>query len=308
LRIVLLGAVWSTEVALRSLAAAGHRPACLLTLPVENSARHSDFVDLGPVAEALDVPVLRVGDVNSEEVLGRLRELAPDVILVIGWSRICGPKFRQTARLGTLGYHPTLLPKLRGRAALAWTILLGLERTGASIFWLDDGVDSGPIAAQHEFELASNATLAQLIELHKEAIAAMIPPLFAALAAGQVPAVEQDHSQATYVALRRPEDGEIDWRCRANQIEQLVRAVSRPYPGAFTTLQSRRLIIWSAEVVSYPQWHAQTGQIFTYVDGVPIVRCGDGTDLALTEFELQPRAGEQQAGPGVIKGQPRLGG
>ena len=305
LRIVLVGAVWSTEVALRALAASGHTPVQLLTLPLDTSARHSDFVDLGPVAEELGVPMRRVLDVNAEEVLAPLRELAPDVILVIGWSRICGLEFRQSARIGTLGYHPTLLPKMRGRAALAWTILLGLDRSGATIFWMDEGVDSGAIAAQRDFPLGSLATLPELIELHKEAIAAMVPPLFDRLAAGEVPAEPQDEGQATYVAVRRPADGEIDWSRDAEEIERTVRAVSRPYPGAFTTLKGQRLVIWSAKVVHYPHWHAPAGQVFTYHEGVPIVRCGEGTDLALTEFELQSQSGE--AAGGTITGQPRLG-
>lgn len=304
LRIVLVGAVWSTEVALRALAGAGHVPALLLTLPIEKQTRHSDYVDLEPVGAELRVPVRRVDDVNSEEVLAAMRELAPDVVLVIGWSRICGAEFRSTARLGTLGYHPTLLPKLRGRAALAWTILLGLERSGSTLFWLDEGVDSGPIAAQQAFDLAPDATLRQLIELHKEAIAAMVPPLFDRLAAGDVPAAEQDHSQASYVAVRRPSDGEIDWSRNAADIERLVRAVSRPYPGAFTSLNGRRVSIWASRVVEYPQWLAQEGQVFTYAEGVPIVRCGEGTDLALTDYEFEPT--DQGVKP-MIKGQPRFG-
>lgn len=305
--VAVLGAVWSTEVALRALAAGGHGPALLITLPVERKSRHSDYVDLGPIADELDVPVLRAADVNSPDVLERLREAAPDVVLVIGWSRLCGEEFRSLTRIGTLGYHPTLLPKLRGRAALAWTILLGLERSGGTIFWMDEGVDAGPVAAQESFDLAADATLAELIELQKAAIRVMVPPLFERLAAGEVPAVPQDHEAATYVAVRRPADGEIDWNCSATQIERLVRAVSRPYPGAFTSLNGRRLVVWAAKVVDYPRWLAQTGQVFTYAEGTPIVRCGGDTDLALTDYELQPDEGGGAAAGAAIKGQPRLG-
>lgn len=307
LRVALLGAVWSTEVALRALAAGGHGPALLITLPVERRGRHSDYVDLGPAAEALGVPVLRAADVNSPEVLERLREAAPDVILVIGWSRLCGEEFRSLARIGTLGYHPTLLPRMRGRAALAWTILLGLERSGGTIFWMDEGVDSGPVAAQQAFDLAPDATLAELIDLQQEAIRTMVPPLFERLAAGEVPAEPQDHEAATYVAVRRPADGEIDWSRSAAEIERLVRAVSRPYPGAFTSLDGRRLTVWRAKVVDYPQWLAQTGQVFTYADGTPIVRCGGDTDLALAEYELPPDENGGSPTGAAIRGQPRLG-
>lgn len=305
LRTALVGAVGSTEVALRALAECGHPPVLLFTLPVEKQARHSDFVDLGPIAAELGVPVERVDDVNGPEAVAALRSAEPDLLLVIGWSRLCGAEFRDVARLGTLGYHPTLLPKMRGRAALAWTILLGLERTGGSLFWMDEGVDSGPIAAQEAFDLPPGTDLKQLLDLQLAALGRMIPPLVAKLADGARPAKEQDHSKATYLAIRRPADGEIDWNERAESIERLVRAVTRPFPGAFSRLGEREVAVWSARVVHYPDWHAMAGQVFTYEDGVPVVRCGDGTDLALTDYEFRP-AQDGAPVPAAIKGQPRF--
>jgi methionyl-tRNA formyltransferase len=305
LRVAIVGAVGSTEVALRALAGCGQTPVLLFTLPLEKQARHSDFVDLGPLAAELGVPVRRVDDVNGPEAVAALRSAEPDILLVIGWSRLCGAEFREVARLGTLGYHPTLLPKMRGRAALAWTILLGLDRTGGSLFWMDEGVDSGAIAAQEAFDLPSGTTLGELLHLQLEAIGRMIPPLFEQLAQGVRPAREQDHSQATYLAIRRPADGEIDWNESAESIERLVRAVSRPFPGAFSRLGEREVAIWSARVVHYPQWHAMIGQVFTYEDGTPVVRCGGGTELALTDYEFRP-AQDGAPVPAAIKGQPRF--
>lgn len=305
LRIALVGAVRSTEVALRALAASGHAPALVFTLPLEKQGRHSDFVDLGPLAETLGVPLVRVDDVNSAEAVSALRAAEPDLLMVIGWSRICGAEFRAAAGLGTLGYHPTLLPKMRGRAALAWTILLDLERTGGTLFWMDEGVDSGPIAAQQEFDIPAGTTLLGLIELHLSALEAMIPPLLDRIDSGAIPSRPQDHSQATYLAVRRPADGEIDWTLTAAEIERLVRAVTRPFPGAFSRLGEREVVIWAARPVRYPQWFASVGQVFTYEDGAPVVRCGGGTDLALTDYEFRPGP-DGDAVPAAIKGQPRF--
>jgi methionyl-tRNA formyltransferase len=305
LRIALVGAVQSTEVALRALADCGHSPALVFTLPVEKQARHSDFVDLEPLAAELGVPLVRVDDVNAPDAVAALREAAPDLLLVIGWSRICGAEFRGVARLGTLGYHPALLPKMRGRAALAWTILLDLERSGGSLFWMDEGVDSGPIAAQRSFAIPPGTGLDELMALQMSALAAMIPPLFDQLGRGRLPSQPQDHNEATWLAVRRAADGEIDWTRPAGEIERLVRAVTRPYPGAFSRLGEREVAIWRARVVRYPQWHALIGQVFAYEDGAPVVRCGEGTDLALTEYEFRP-AGDGDPVPAAIKGQPRF--
>jgi methionyl-tRNA formyltransferase len=305
LRVALVGAVRSTEVALRALAEGGHAPVLVFTLPLEKQARHSDFVDLAPLAAGLGVPLERVEDVNSPEAVAALRAAEPDLLLVIGWSRLCGAEFRGVARLGTLGYHPTLLPKMRGRAALAWTILLDVKRTGGTLFWMDEGVDSGPIAAQEEFDVPADTTLLGLIDLQLAALARMIPPLFAQLAQGARPARPQDHDEATYLAVRRPADGEIDWTRSAEEIERLVRAVTRPFPGAFSKLGEREVVVWSARVVRYPHWHASVGQVFTYEQGAPVVRCGGGTDLALTDYEFRPGQDGDPL-PAAIKGQPRF--
>lgn len=306
-RIILVGAVWSTEVALKALAAAGHPPVLLLTLPLEKAHWHSDYVDLGPVAELLGVSTMRVEDVNRRDILAALAELGPDIIMVVGWSRLCGTDFLKIPRIGTLGYHPTLLPKMRGRAALAWTILLDVRKTGGTLFWVDEGVDSGPIAIQRSFQLTGEERLSDLIDLHKETLAGMLPSVVDQIARGERPAAAQDHAKATYLAVRRPADGEIDWCREAADIERLVRSASRPYPGAFTYLRDRKLVIWSARVVHYPNWHAQQGQIFTYENELPIVRCGSATDLALVEFELCESEGVSQSGASPIRGQPRLG-
>jgi methionyl-tRNA formyltransferase len=305
LRIALVGAVNSTEIALRAIAQCGHVPAVVFTLPMEKQGRHSDFVDLGPLAEELGAPLVRVDDVNAPEAVEALRAAAPDLLMVIGWSRICGEEFRGVARMGTLGYHPTLLPKMRGRAALAWTILLDLKRSGGTLFWMDEGVDSGAIAAQEAFDIPPGTTLPQLIDLHLAAQSRMMPALFAKLDGGSRPAEPQDHREATYLAVRRPADGEIDWTRGAEEIERLVRAVTRPFPGAFSSLGGRDLVVWSARVARYPQWHAMIGQVFTYEDGAPVVRCGGGTDLVLTDYEFRPEH-DGDLVPAAIRGQPRF--
>lgn len=306
LRIALVGAVQTTERALTTLARAGCPPVVLITLPPEKNARHSDYVDLAPIAANLGVEVVHAGDVNDPELLARLAGLDLEIAMVIGWSRLCGREFIATPRLGTLGYHPTLLPAMRGRAALGWTIVLDVRETGGTLFWMDEGVDSGDIAAQQVISLTGRETLGELMDLQLDGIEAMLPPLVDQLSRGERPARPQDHADATYLALRRPQDSEIDWSQPAAEIEKLVRSVSRPYPGAFTFHRGQKLTIWSARVVSLPQWFALTGQVFTYDGDAPVVRCGDGTDLALLDFELDADASGGDKRP-PLKGQPRLG-
>lgn len=305
-RVALVGAVQSTERALRTLARCGAAPVLLITLSQQKSSRHSDYVDLEPLATELGVPVVHADDVNEAGLLERLKKLDLDVAMVIGWSRLCGAEFIATPRLGTLGYHPALLPAMRGRAALGWTILLNPPETGGTLFWIDEGVDSGPIAAQARFSLTGTETLGQLMDMQIDALETMLASIVKQLSRGERPAREQDQSQASYLALRRPEDGQIDWTQPAADIERLVRAVSRPYPGAFTHYRGKKLIIWSARLATFPEWYAQTGQVFTFENEAPVVRCGDGLDLVLIDFDVEPSGDEPEERPS-LKGQPRLG-
>lgn len=305
LRIAVVGAVGTTEVAIRALAGCGHPPVAIVTIPLELRDRHSDFVDLEPLARQCGATVIRAADTADPAVPEALGALDLDIVLVVGWSRVCGPEIRRIPRIGALGYHPTFLPKMRGRAALAWTIILDVRETAGTLFWLDEGVDSGDIAAQRAFTVAPDMTLQALLDRHLVALEEMIPPLFRSLAKGERPAVPQDHEQATYLAVRRPSHGEIDWTRPAAEIERLIRAVSRPYPGAFTFLRGQKVMVWSAKVVRYPQWHAQTGQVFAHERSAPIVRCGEGTDLALIEYEMVPAA--EPGDVAAISGQPLLG-
>lgn len=303
-RIVLIGAVESTQVAFEALLRSGCKLELLISLPVDRSSIHSDFVDLAALAASHDVPFIAAGNVNAAPIVEQIRQLQPDYIFVIGWSRLVGAELRGCAGKGVLGYHPAPLPKGRGRSALAWTILLDMQETAGSLFWIDEGVDAGPIAAQQYFAIPAQTSLPQLMDLHMRALGDMLEKLLSQLAAGEIPAVVQDAGQATYFALRRPEDGLIDWSQSAEALDRLVRSLARPYPGAFTYYGGRRMIIWRGQPVDAPEWHAQTGQVFQIVDDSLMVRCGDGSSYRIDEYEVMIEPGEALV---RLKGQPRLG-
>src|SRR5215831_12774573 len=234
MRIVLVGAVESSLAALRTLTEEPHAPVALVTLPLAKSSRHSDFVDLRPAATSMGVPMIEVSNINSPDAVAQMRRLEPDFIFVIGWSQICGPEFLQIPKHGCIGYHPSLLPENRGRAVIAWTILQCLERSGGSLFWLAEGVDSGDLLIQRSFSLAPDETARSLMDKHLQLLRDMLREALAMFSAGNFPRIVQDSSKATYCARRTLADGWIDWTCSAREIWTLIRAAGRPYPGAFT--------------------------------------------------------------------------
>lgn len=286
MRAVLIGAVGSTEIVLRAMQKAGVPPIVLATLdPQIGPKRHADYVDLASQVTA-ETQVLFVERTDNSDFIGLLRTLSPDIILVIGWSQIVGSELRALARHGCVGFHPSLLPALRGRAVIGWTILLGLKETGATLFQINDGVDDGPILAQRRIALDDRENVSSLANKLSAALEEMICELLPRLRSGDTNAKEQPKTGVSYCARRTAADSLIDWQTGRESIDRLIRASSRPYAGAFTFTRKRKVTIWSAEPwVQQIPTYAASGQIVEYVDGDPIVNCGHGEYLRITEYD-----------------------
>lgn len=287
MRTVFVGAVETSHAALVSICAAGHAPDLVMTLPPHLSHRHSDFVDLSVVANRYGVPVEHIEKTNAPETIARIEALKPDLIMVIGWSQICGPAFRAIPKLGCIGFHPSALPKLRGRGVIPWTVLLRERNVGSSLFWLGEGADDGPIAAQARYAVDPNSVTArELYDRSLRAISGLLPPLLEQIAVGDIPREPQPTTGISMCARRRPEDGLIDWTRSAEEIECLIRASGPPYPGAFTQGSDGRQIVITQAKFSGPDGYyiGLPGQVQD-IDGQNFtVACGDGRCLDILEW------------------------
>ena len=288
MRAVVVGAVGSTQVLLEELgrAADWHVP-LVVTLPVELHGRHSDIVDLAGYAKTLGAELLKVARTNEAATIAAVRDANPDFVFVVGWSQLVGCEFLDIARRGTIGYHPAPLPRLRGRAAIPWTILLEEPISASSLFWIGKGTDDGDLLAQKFFHVASDETAQGLYEKHMGALRAMLREALPLLASGQQPRHPQDERYATWAARRTRADGRIDWHASAASIDKLTRAIGRPYPGAFTHAGTRRLTIWSTRLVpGGERHHACPGQIVAATNGHLTVQTGDGL-IDLLDWEIE---------------------
>jgi methionyl-tRNA formyltransferase len=303
---VLVGAVASSRVALEVLGQSRQPPAAVVTLPLSHARRHSDYVDLRPLARDLGIPVIECVDINAPDVVERIRGLEPMLAFVIGWSQLCRRDFLSVPRSGCIGFHPARLPEHRGRAVIPWTILEGYSETGATLFWMDEGMDSGDILAQACVPVAEEETARSLYEKHMHALRGMLTGAIPRLRDGTAPRMPQAHSQATYCAKRTPSDGLVDWTASAHQVWTLIRAVGDPYPGAFTYHRGPcRLVLWAADYVGSGPYTGVPGQVQAFADGGAIVRCGDERHVLVRT--VQPEGAPRAPAAQVLRMHERLG-
>lgn len=245
----------------------------LVTLTDDKAVRKSGRVYLDDFSREHDVPLVKIRHVNDAETLTAIREHGIDWLFIVGWSQIAGPELLAAPSRGAIGMHPTLLPEGRGRAAVPWAIIKGLEKTGVTMFVLDEGVDTGPILGQVEIPLGPREDAASLYAKANEAHRELMRSVWPSLVADTVEAVTQDESRATEWPGRRPEDGVVLPSMLVADVDRLVRAVTRPYPGVY----------WDADGVRWRIWRGEPGRI---ADAPLVLELSDGV-YSCTEAETE---------------------
>lgn len=219
----------------------------VITLQDDIARKKSGRVYVDDFCNKHGIDLVKIRSINDVEAIEAVRCRGIEWLFIIGWSQIAQKAILEAPQRGCLGMHPTLLPKGRGRAAIPWAIIKGLDRTGVTLFKLDEGVDTGPILGQEVLPLSPNETATKLYERVANAHRTLIARIWADLVEDKVILQEQDNSLATEWPERRPEDGAFDFGARCETVDRLVRAVTRPYPGAFIDHQNGRYRIWSGK-------------------------------------------------------------
>ena len=234
----------------------------VVTLHDDKAVNKSGRVFLDEFCRDNEVELFKCDHINADETIQKIRSADLDWLFIIGWSQIASADVLAAANLGVLGAHPSLLPEGRGRAAVPWAILKGLDKTGVTLFKLDEGVDTGEILHQIEIPVSDNTTATQLYKKVDEVHVVLMKKAVPDLLANRVSLRVQDNSLATYWEGRKPEDGEIDMAGSVHEAERLVRAVTRPYPGAYVYEGEKKRIVWSARVSEL-----QTDHCLKFFDG-----------------------------------------
>ena len=194
-------------------------------------------------------------------------------------------KMIDLAKKGVVGFHPTPLPKFRGRAAMVWQILLGVHETKCTLFLIDKGMDSGDILGQEEYIIEDTDYAIDVREKLLSSLSRLSCRVLKQMMDGSIEPKKQNEEEATYLLIRRPEDGQIDWKAPCVDIHRLIRAVSHPYPGAFGMYDGEhKIIIWRAEVIENKKYIGLPGQI-AEINGASFGVVGIDGLVRVTDYE-----------------------
>jgi len=248
------------------------------------------FHSVRELADTHGIP-WRTSDINEPENVALLRELAPDFIFSFYYRNMIKTEVLAIPLRGALNLHGSYLPRYRGRVPVNWVVINGESETGATLHYMVEKPDAGDIVAQDKVAIAFTDTAHDVFLKVTDAAVTVLGRAWPLLANGSAPRIPMDLASGNYCGGRKPADGLIDWTRPALQIYNLIRGVTHPYPGAFTFLDGKRVVLWSAWPV------AGEGEPGAVVSTNPLqVGTGDG----LLEIRSLQVAGEEEVDGGMF--------
>lgn len=256
------------------------------------------FGSVAALARAHAIPVLTPEDLTAPAVVEEVRALRPDLIFSFYYRRLLPASILALPKLAAVNLHGSLLPKYRGRAPLNWVLVRGETETGVTLHHMDEQADHGDIIGQRQVPIGIEDTALTLWRKLTAAGRLLVAELYPQIVTGRAPRIPQDHSRATTFGRRRPADGLIDWSRSAWEVYNLIRAVTHPFPGAFTFWEHRRIFLWLARPPRAEKAQQSPGTILGHgQDGALRVATGQGV---LEVVRLQPEGEAEQAGASFV--------
>jgi methionyl-tRNA formyltransferase len=297
-KLVFCGTPQFAVPSLEALLAAGHEIALVVSQP-DRPAGRSQQLTAPPVklaAQAAGIPVTQPEKIRSNpEFRAQLEAITPEAIVVVAYGRIIPLWMLALPRLGCINLHASLLPKYRGAAPIQWAVAMGDAFTGNTTMLLEEGLDTGPVLLQQTVEIEPDQTAVDLFDQLAHSGAPLVVETLAGLAAGAIQPQPQNHSFATFAPLLDREDGRMNFAVRsAHELYNRWRGF-QPWPGAFATLDGKKLIVRRMAVAAEPSSAESdpAGSVLALPGHLIVedqrlfVRCAEDTWLELLELQLE---------------------
>jgi UDP-4-amino-4-deoxy-L-arabinose formyltransferase/UDP-glucuronic acid dehydrogenase (UDP-4-keto-hexauronic acid decarboxylating) len=246
---------------------------CALFTHEDDPKEHIWFESVAETAAAKGIPVYAPQDINHPLWVERIREMHPDILFSFYYRNMVGKDILRIPPAGGLNLHGSHLPRYRGRCPVNWVLIHGERETGVTLHYMTQRPDEGDIAGQRRVPVDDNDTALNLHDKLATATGELLDELLPKILENRVERFPQDSSTATYFGGRGPEDGFIDWSRDERTVHNLVRAITRPYPGAFSFLGNRRCIFWQVA----PEGSSEDASPGTVLSTDPLtIACGEG--------------------------------
>ena len=278
---------------IEALLSAGYDIAAVFT-HADDPKENNFYGSVAQLCARNGIPVHAPEDANHPLWIERIAKLNPEYIFSFYYRNLLSEPLLATARKGAFNLHGSLLPKYRGRAPANWVLVNGETETGVTLHRMVKRADAGAILAQQKVTIERSDTGLSLHAKLREAATALLRDALPQLAQGKLSETAQDESKATYFGRRTAADGKLDWKKPAEQLFNLVRAVTQPYPGAFCAVGEHKLIVWQADVVKGNEGLAP-GRVIS----VNPLRIACGEDSLVVKFGQRNENGLYLAGPSL---------
>ena len=242
---------------------------------------------LAEAAGELELPLFRPRRSDGDGLAAWIGSSRPDLLVSVAFDQILRAPVRALARLGALNFHAGKLPFYRGRNVINWAIINGEEEIGVTGHWMDDGIDTGDIVLQRTLPIGWTDTYGDVLHRVTAAIPALVVDTVALVADGRGAGRSQRELPGTYCGGRGPGDEWFEWSATSEYLHNFIRGITRPGPGARTSLHGEEIIIWAAFFDrAWPRYLGNPGQVVgRSAEGV-LVKTGDST-LLVTEVESE---------------------
>lgn len=259
----------------------------LVATHADDPAEKRWFPSVAELARAMGSEPAIVEDPNDAAAVRRVQDCAPELLFSFYYRGVLPSAILKVPPLGAYNMHGSLLPQYRGRAPVNWAILNGETETGATLHVMNERVDAGDIVDQETVSIGPDETAWEVQRRVTAAAVKVLERRLAELKTGTAPRRPQDESRATKYSRRHPEDGKIDWTGTSKQVHDLVRAVTHPFPGAFTAVfGGGKTYVWKTRLPQLGGHDNFPGQV-RREEGRLFVACGDDRYVEILNLQRE---------------------
>ncbi len=265
-----------------------HKILAVVTQPDKPRGRGKkiQFPPVKQMAIQNNIEVYQPKRIKDPEFIQTIKDLNPDVIIVIAYGKILPKEILSIPKKGCINVHASLLPAYRGAAPINWAIIKGEKKTGITTMYMDEGLDTGDIILQREIEISDSMTAGELHDQLSELGREVLLDTLSLIENNQAPRISQEDCQYSYAPMIDKRLGKIDWNRSAKDIVNLIRGVN-PWPGAYTFFEGRKIKIWEAKIYKEEEKiQCKPGTVLKYIPKIGlIVKSGKGL-LAIQQIQV----------------------